>query len=96
MFTLSGAINVLLFLIIRPQLLLFPGPRKAAEPEEQRSPLNTGPVILLNTIQHERSSETRGMGPVDDLEERPQNFAFEGSRNHEASGVGPTPRFDDI
>ena len=61
MFTLSGAINVLLFLIIRPRLLLFPGPRKVAE-----------------------------------LEERPRIFAFEGSRNHEASGVGPTQRFDDI
>jgi hypothetical protein len=35
MFNLSGAINVLLFLIIRNQLLLFAIPENPAEPEEQ-------------------------------------------------------------
>ena len=33
MFLLSGAINVLLFLIIRPELLLFPRPRQLDEQE---------------------------------------------------------------
>jgi hypothetical protein len=31
MFYLSGAINVLLFLIIRPELLLFPRPEELGE-----------------------------------------------------------------
>jgi len=31
MFYLSGAINVLLFLIIRPRLLLFPRPKELDE-----------------------------------------------------------------
>ena len=33
MFNLSGAINVLLFLIVRPQLLLFPRPDVLGEPD---------------------------------------------------------------
>ena len=33
MFSLSGAINVLLFLIARPGLLLFPRPKELPEPE---------------------------------------------------------------
>jgi len=37
MFNLPGAINVLLFLIIRPQLLLFTPPEKPAELEAQIS-----------------------------------------------------------
>jgi hypothetical protein len=63
MFNLSGAINVVLFLIIRPQLLLFSRPRKAAEPDAQGSHSNTGPTIL-NTIQCEHAPGTTGMDPV--------------------------------
>jgi hypothetical protein len=37
-FYLSGAINVLLFLIIRPRLLLFPRPRQLDEREIQLAP----------------------------------------------------------
>jgi len=33
MFNLSGAINVLIFLIARPELLLFSPPREWSEPE---------------------------------------------------------------
>ena len=96
MFTLSGAINVLLFLIIRPRLLLFPGPRMVAEPKAQKSDLNTGLAIPLNTIQHEPSSETTGMGPVGNLEEQPQNLTLEGSTNYDASSVGSRQRFHDV
>jgi hypothetical protein len=81
MFNLSGAINVVLFLIIRPQLLLFSRPRKAAEPDAQGSHSNTGPTIL-NTIQCELAPGTTGMDPVDDLEE-PRNFTLANSSNHE-------------
>ena len=38
MFHLSGAINVLLFLIIRPELLLFPRPYELARPEMELAP----------------------------------------------------------
>jgi len=42
MFSLSGAINVLLFLIIRPGLLLFPRPEELAGPEIALAPQGTG------------------------------------------------------
>ena len=38
MFHLSGAINVLLFLIIRPELLLFPRPRQLVDQEIELIP----------------------------------------------------------
>ena len=38
MFSLSGAINVLLFLIIRPQLLLFAPPEELVKPEVELGP----------------------------------------------------------
>jgi len=96
MFNLSGAVNVLLFLTIRPQLLLFPPPEKAAEPKAQKSDLNIDLAIPLNTIQHEPSSETTGMGPVGNLEEQPQNLTLEGSTNYDASSVGSRQRFHDV
>jgi hypothetical protein len=59
-FGLSGTINVLLFLIIRPQLLLF----------------------STDKVQCKCSSETTGMGPVDeyDSEGRSLDFSVEGPR----------------
>jgi hypothetical protein len=42
MFCFSGAINVLLFLIIRPGLLLFPRPEELTEPEIKLTPQCTG------------------------------------------------------
>jgi len=44
MINLSGAVNVLLFLIVRPQILLFAPPEQPVEAEKQLSHLNTGPV----------------------------------------------------
>jgi hypothetical protein len=46
-FYLSGAIDVLLFLIIRPGLLLFPRPEELAEPEIELALQCTGPGIFL-------------------------------------------------
>ncbi|KAI0276620.1 hypothetical protein BGY98DRAFT_934920 [Russula aff. rugulosa BPL654] len=57
MFHLSGAINVLLFLITRPELLLFPRPRQLDEQEVELTPQeDTGPAISTtrrnsNTVQ---------------------------------------------
>jgi hypothetical protein len=42
MFCLSGAINVLLFLIFKPELLLFPRPEELAEPEMKLAHQSTG------------------------------------------------------
>jgi hypothetical protein len=49
MFYLSGGINVTLFLIIRPELLLFPRPEELAEPEMELAPQGTGPAIISDT-----------------------------------------------
>jgi hypothetical protein len=61
MFYLSGAINVLLFLIIRPELLLFPRPEELAEPEIELSPRltpqGTGPAIISDTEKFQQSPE---------------------------------------
>ncbi len=96
MFNLSSAINVLLFLIIRPQLLLFAPPHKATEPDAQIPHLNTGPVIILRAVQREHAPGMTGR-PVDNMEKRPRNFTFAGSRNSEAPPrVGSRQRLDDI
>jgi len=57
MFHLSGAINVLLFLIIRPGLLLFPRPEQLDEEEIQLNPQGTGSAIFSETAKSQRSPE---------------------------------------
>ncbi|KAF8502191.1 hypothetical protein F5888DRAFT_1918898 [Russula emetica] len=57
MFYLSGAINVLLFLIIRPELLLFRRPEELAEPEIELAPQGTGPAIVSDTEKFQHSPE---------------------------------------
>lgn len=94
MFNLSGAINVALFLIIRPQLLLFAPPETPAEVEIRFSHLNTGLGILPNPVQGEHSPEVMRTGPMGDLEKRTWN---DGSGNGGASSrLGSTQRADDI
>jgi hypothetical protein len=98
MLNLSGAINVLLFLTIRPQLLLFAPPHKATEPDAQIPHLNTGPVIILRAVQCEHAPGMTGR-PVDNMEKRPRNVTFAGStgRNSEAPPrVDSRQRLDDI
>jgi hypothetical protein len=55
MFNLSGAINVLLFLIFKPQLLLFPRPDELPHPE-----------IELETAKSEHGSEPTTAGLADE------------------------------
>jgi len=57
MFHLSGAINVLLFLIIRPELLLFPRPELLPEPEMELAPQGTSPAILSDAENFQNSPE---------------------------------------
>ena len=46
MFNLSGAIDVLLFLNVRPHLLLFPRPERLAEPDIELAPQGTRSAAL--------------------------------------------------
>jgi hypothetical protein len=58
MFYLSGAINVLLFLIIRPGLLLFPRPRQLDEQEIELAPQDdTGAANFSVTAKFQHSPE---------------------------------------
>jgi hypothetical protein len=59
MFYLSGAINVLLFLIIRPRLLLFPRPEGLAEPEMELAPppQGAGPAGFSDVAKFQHSPE---------------------------------------
>jgi hypothetical protein len=59
MFYLSGAINVLLFLIVRPRLLLFPRPKELDGRETQLTPTHqgTGPAIVSDTEKSQHSPE---------------------------------------
>jgi hypothetical protein len=61
LFYLSGAINVLLFLIIRPELLLFPRPELLPEPEMRLAPQGTGLAILSNAENFQNSPEPTSM-----------------------------------
>jgi len=59
MFYLSGAINVLLFLIVRPRLLLFPRPKELDGQQTQLTPTpqGTGPAIFSDTEKLQHSPE---------------------------------------
>ncbi|KAN0131080.1 hypothetical protein V8E53_011081 [Lactarius tabidus] len=56
MFNLSGAINVLLFLIVRPQLLLFTPPEELSELTDPF----TSSAILEETVKHNQSLQLTG------------------------------------
>jgi hypothetical protein len=75
-FYLSGTINVLLFLVIRPGLLLFPRPEELAEPEIELAPQDTGPAILSDTdsakFQHSPEPTSATLG---DEGSQPRNSA---------------------
>jgi hypothetical protein len=80
-FYLSGAINVLLFLITRPELLLFRRPKELPEPEMELESQGTGPAILPDAENIQNSPEPA-----------PMELGNEGSRNSTESRVNP----DDI
>ena len=65
MFYLSGAINVLLFLIIRPELLLFPRPKELPEPQPVidlgPQAQDIAPAILDNAANLQNSPEPTSM-----------------------------------
>jgi len=57
MFNLSGAINVLIFLIVRPHLLLFTPPGELGESNVELASLNTGPPTFPDMGKYEQSSQ---------------------------------------
>jgi hypothetical protein len=68
---LSGAINVLLFIVIRPELLFF---RNAELEAQTSSGQKMGPIDSIVMVQCEPSSETKG-GKVYDWDEKSSNFS---------------------
>jgi len=86
MFNLSGAINVLLFLIIRPQLLLFPRPEKLAEPDmELAPPQGASSAIFSDLTKFQHSPEPTSAALLVD----------EGSRNSAAQSRVSSRRISD-
>jgi hypothetical protein len=66
-FHLSGTINVLLFLIIRPELLLFPRPEQLDEQEIVLTPQDdTGAAIFPDTEKSQRSPEPATSAALED------------------------------
>ena len=72
-FNLSGAINVILFLTVRPQLLLFLPPEEFSEPEEvvELGQPATGSAIFTDPAKYTQSPQATGVGLADDGERSP-------------------------
>jgi hypothetical protein len=70
---LSGAINVLLFFIIRPELLLFIPPKEFSEPEIADP--STSSAILEETVKYNHSPQPTGMELAGDGEWNPPHDA---------------------
>lgn len=67
MYNLSGAINVLLFLVVRPQLLLFPRPDELPEQEMELAPQAAGSTIFSEPakLQHSPEATSAALGDED-------------------------------
>jgi len=69
-FNLSGAINVLLFLTTRPQLLLFSppdAPDESSEPEGTELQLATGSAVFADTPKYHHSPQPAGTELAEDV-----------------------------
>ncbi|KAI9442155.1 hypothetical protein H4582DRAFT_1847844 [Lactarius indigo] len=93
MFNLSGAINVLLFLIVRPQLLLFSPPEEFSE-EEYGHP-TTDSTISPDAPNYSHSLQPTGMRLADDAEGGAWNPNVDGN-NVALSRIDSRPRSDGI
>jgi len=94
MFNLSGAINVIIFLIVRPQLLLFSPPEEFSEPGvvDLDHP-TTGPAIFPDTAIYNHSPQLTGMRLADDAEDGAGNPTLDGN-NIVLSRIDSRPRSD--
>ena len=68
MFNLSGAINVLLFLIFKPQLLLFTRPDELRQPDVELVPAGNISKIFTDTDHFQHSPEPAMTALPDDSE----------------------------
>jgi len=57
LFNISGAINVLLLWVVRPNLLLLTRPEELEEPEIALSPVHAGAGVLSDTAKYQHSPE---------------------------------------
>jgi len=67
MFNLSGAINVLFFLIVRPHLLLFAPPEELGEHKVKLANPSTGSAIFPDMVRYDHIPQPTGLGLVDDV-----------------------------
>ena len=95
-FSLSGAINVLLFLTIRPQLLLFSNPEECVELEVIELDYPTsGSAILPDTAKYNHSPQSVKLELMDDGRGRPWDSSV-GSNSVTLSRIDSSPKLDDI
>jgi hypothetical protein len=92
MFNLSGAINVLLFLVVRPQLLLFTPPEGFSEPESELADPSTSSAILEETAKYKHSPQPTGMELASDEGWNPPHDANDVA----LSPVDPMPRLEEL
>jgi hypothetical protein len=81
MFSLSGAINVCLFLFVRPQLLLFTHPEEPVEPEYELARPSTNFSMLPETVTCDHSLQPTGIGLGDDFGKLSRNRVSEDFRS---------------
>lgn len=67
MFNLSGAINVLLFLIVRPHLLLFTPPGELGEPKVEPADSGTDSAIFPEIVEYDHNPQLTEAGLMDDV-----------------------------
>ena len=66
MHDLSGAVNVCLFWVVRPQLLLFTPPEETIESEIELARHSMGSAVLPNVAAYDHNLHATGKGLVDD------------------------------
>ena len=84
-FNLSGAINVLLFLIVRPELLLFTPPHKITDP-------STSSAILAERANYHHSPQPTEKKLADDGGQNPPHDPNEVALSH----IEPRPRLEGL
>ena len=95
MFNLSGAMNVLLFLIVRPDLLLFYPPEEFSGSEIE---LRHASTIFPDAAKYHHNPQPTGTGFAEDVGNRVRNPALKrsGSSHIALSHVNSGPSLDDI
>ncbi|KAI9442154.1 hypothetical protein H4582DRAFT_2072711 [Lactarius indigo] len=98
MFNLSGAINVLLFLTVRPQLLLFSPPEEFSERDVELYHSDTGSATFPDTAKYNHIPQSAEMEHiVEDVGDGVRSLTVEGSENSVVlSRLNSRPRLDDV